>query len=49
MLYASNRTFLTKDNEVEYYNEGRLIFEDMLAEIKAAKKFVHHGVLHDHQ
>jgi cardiolipin synthase len=41
MLYESNRTFLTKDNEVEYYNEGRRIFEDMLEEIKAAKKFVH--------
>ena len=41
MLYESNRTFLTNDNEVEYYNDGRFIFEDMLAEIKAAKRFVH--------
>ena len=41
MLYESNRTFLTNDNEVEYYNEGRRIFKDMLEEIKAAKRFVH--------
>jgi cardiolipin synthase len=41
MLFESNRTFLTNDNEVDYYNEGSRIFPDMLDEIKAAKKFVH--------
>ncbi len=41
MLFASNRSYLTSDNEVEYYNEGSQIFKAMLEEIKAAKRFVH--------
>jgi cardiolipin synthase len=41
MLFNSNSSFLTSDNEVKYYNEGAHIFEDMLEEIKAAKRFVH--------
>ena len=41
MLFESNRSFLTSDNEVEYYNEGEQIFKAMLEEIKAAKRFVH--------
>ncbi len=41
MLFESNRTFLTNDNEVEYYNEGSSIFRDMIEEINAAKRFVH--------
>ena len=41
MLFNSNSSFLTSDNEVKYYNEGARIFEDMLGEIKAAKHFVH--------
>jgi len=41
MLFNSNRSFITSDNEVEYYNEGDRLFKDMLEEIKAAKRFVH--------
>jgi cardiolipin synthase len=41
MLFDSNRSFLTSDNEVEYYNEGDHIFKAMLEEIKEAKRFVH--------
>jgi len=41
MIFKSNHAFLTKDNEVEYYNEGALIYKDMLVEIKGAKRFVH--------
>jgi cardiolipin synthase len=41
MIFKSNSSFLTKDNEVEYYNEGDRIFKDMLEEIKGAKRFVH--------
>jgi len=41
MIFNSNKSFLTKDNEVEYYNEGELIFKDMFEEIEGAKRFVH--------
>jgi cardiolipin synthase len=41
LLFDSNRSFLTNDNEVEYYNEGDQIFKAMLEEIKSAKRFVH--------
>jgi cardiolipin synthase len=41
MLFTSNQSFLTNDNEVVYFNEGALIFKDMLEEIKRAKRFVH--------
>ncbi len=41
LLFNSNSSFLTSDNEVKYYNEGASIFDDMLIEIKAAKRFVH--------
>ncbi len=41
LLFNSNSSFLTSDNEVKYYNEGARIFEDMLSEIRAAKRFVH--------
>jgi len=41
MLFKSNHSFLTSDNEVEYYNEGAQIFKSMLDEIKGAKRFVH--------
>jgi cardiolipin synthase len=41
MLFASNRSYLTSDNEVEYYNEGKEIFKAMLEEIRAAKRFIH--------
>ena len=41
MLFDSNRSFLTSDNEVEYFNEGDQIFKAMLEEIKGATRFVH--------
>jgi cardiolipin synthase len=41
MLFKSNVSVLTGDNEVEYYNEGDRIFKDMIEEIKGAKRFVH--------
>jgi cardiolipin synthase len=41
MLFNSNRSFLTSDNEVEYYNEGDRIFKSILEEIKGARRFVH--------
>jgi len=41
MLYNSSHSFLTSDNEVEYYNEGVHIFKSMLEEIRGAKRFVH--------
>jgi len=41
MLFNSDHSFLTTDNEVEYYNEGDRIFKSMLEEIKGAKRFVH--------
>jgi len=41
MLFNSDRSFLTTDNEVEYYNEGEHIFKSMLEEIKGARRFVH--------
>ncbi|MEM0449157.1 MAG: cardiolipin synthase [Methanomassiliicoccales archaeon] len=41
LLYNSNRSSLTTDNEVKYYNEGGPLFEDMLRSIQEAKRFVH--------
>ncbi len=41
LLYNTNRSALTNDNEVLYYNEGEPLFDDMLASIRGAKRFVH--------
>ena len=41
MLFDSGHSYLTSDNEVEYYNEGDQIFKAMLEEIKGAKRFIH--------
>jgi cardiolipin synthase len=41
MLFESNHSYLTSDNEVEYFNEGDQIFKAMLEEIKGAKRFIH--------
>ena len=41
MLFESGRSYLTNDNEVEYFNEGDQIFKAILEEIKGAKRFIH--------
>ncbi len=41
MLLNSEASVLTTDNEVTYYNEGGVLFQDMLEAIRGAKRFIH--------
>jgi len=41
MLLTSNRSFVTLDNEVRYFNEGDAFFKVLFEEIANAKRFIH--------
>jgi len=41
MLLNANRSFVTMDNEVRYFNDGDEFFKVLFEEISAAKRFVH--------
>ena len=41
LLLNSNRSFVTNDNEVRYFNDGEEYFKALFEEISAAKRFIH--------
>ncbi len=41
LLLNANRSFVTADNEVRYFNEGDGFFKVLFEEIAAAKRFIH--------